>query len=269
MWRLLKAIGRFFSFAWLRGSERVREAADNQFTGSAQGISDAFEIQRDKWVNDYQELRKAVAEVEMVTESNRDRLTALNKEEEEMIRRRDGALALADQAKEANDTDAYNRHAAAFERYDSRIAEIDAKQAELEGEVKEQEEAMKKYMFRLTEFQAEIQRLPQQKAEAIADFVSSQKIKELNDRLLNVQSSMDRGPIDTVLNRVKQLKAEAKISEKLAGTDVALQDEEYARQGREAGARSRLDQILAARKAEREAKTGAADPTVTRERPQI
>ena len=113
------------------------------------------------------------------------------------------------------------------------------------------------YLRQLTKLQAEIKQLPQQKAGAIADFVSSNKIVELNARLNGLKTSIERGPIDAVLEQNKKLTAKARISQKLAGADVERQDDEYRMAGRSSTSRERMQQMLAARKAEREAKTGA------------
>jgi len=47
-------------------------------------------------------------------------------------------------------------------------------------DVKSQEERMRGFECQLTSLQAEIQNLPAQKAQAMADFVSNQKVIELN-----------------------------------------------------------------------------------------
>jgi hypothetical protein len=240
---------RLLTFYWLRKGLGLVRKADEQFTGSAQGISDAYDIQHDRMVTQYRELRDAVAQVEMVIEQKRQRLESLNKEEEELIVKRDGALTMAEQAEEGSDD--YERHAAAFERFQNRVDEIEQQQQQNETEIEELSQSMKRHLQSLTDLQAEIQRLPQEKAEQMAQFVSNQKIIELNDRLQGLQTSIDRGPIDAVRKANQELSARASISEKLAGTDVREQDAEYARAGRGDTARTKMQEMLAARRAER------------------
>jgi chromosome segregation ATPase len=245
-------------------------AADEQFTGSTDGISAAFDMQQDKIVNQYRDLRDAISEVEGVLEEKRSRLHDLSEEEHELIEKRDGALALAQKAKDESDDESYERHAQAFERFQVRIDEIEATQERLKVEVAETSETMNRYMLRLQDMQSEIEKLPQQKAEAIADFVSANRIVELNDRLQGLESSMDRGPISAVLEANKKLTAKARISEKLAGTDIRVQDREYLKEGRQSTARSRMEQMLAARSAETKAKTGDKPKTQEKDaRPEI
>lgn len=269
---VIRAIWRFFQFRWLRQALGIIRAGDEQFTGSVGGIRDAFDIHQDRLVNQFQGLRDAVSEVETELEGRRQRLLSLNEEEKDLLVHRDGALVKIEEAKAGNDTAALERHSQAFERYQTRIDEIEAEQARLKKEVEESSGVMKKYMMQLTALQAEIRKVPQEKASAIADFVSAKKIIELNDRLQGIQTSIDRGPLDAVLKHNAELTAKARISEKLAGTDVRLQDQEYAQAGKTTSARNTMEQMLAARATERAARAGTTPVTekpAVAERPTI
>ncbi len=251
---IIRAVFRYLRFWNWRKARYIVQAADAQFTGSVDGIDAAFEMHRDTLVERFNGLRDAIAQVEAVLEDKRSRLEKLNEEEDELLRKREGALNLAEQAQEAGDDDGYAKHAQAFERFQSRIDEIEAMQQRLEGEVAETSGTMDRYMLQLQEMQSEIESLPTQKAEAIADFVSAKQIVELNDRLQGLETSIDRGPISAVLESNRKLTAKARISEKRTGADVKVQDKAYAAAGRESTAKSKLDDMLAARRAERAAR---------------
>jgi phage shock protein A len=173
-----------------------------------------------------------------------------------------------ERAQQAGDTEEMQKHKAAFERFQGRIKQIEVRQGELTEDVKVQEDRMHGFERQLTTLQAEIQNLPSQKAQAMADFVSNQKIIDLNRRLQGVQASLDRGPLDAVLQANRELAAKARVSERLAGTDVRSQDAEYAAAGRSASVDDDFGAMLAARKAEREAKTGST-PRQAEEVPKI
>lgn len=251
---ILRAIFRYLRFWNWRKARYIIDAADSQFTGSVDGISAAFDMHHDTMVQRYQGLRDAIAEVEAVLEEKRSRLESLNEEEEGLLQKREGALALAEQAKAAGDNEEYEKHASAFERFQTRIDEIEQTQARLGAEIGETGDTMSRYMIQLQEFQAEIQKLPVQKAEAVADFVSSKQIIELNDRLQGLETSIDRGPIAAVMNANKKLTAKARITEKLAGADVRVQDKAYEMAGRGSTARQKMDEMLAARVKDKQAK---------------
>lgn len=249
---IVRAIFRYFRYWNWRKARYILDAADSQFTGSVDGISAAFDMHQDDMVNQYQKLRDAIAQVETVLEDKRSRLEDLNREEDELLAKREGALNLAEQAQAAGDQTEYDKHAQAFERFQERIDAIEATQERLNNDVTETSKTMDRYMIQLQEMQSEIEALPTQKAEAVADFVSAKQIVELNDRLQGLETSIDRGPISAVLKANRELTAKARITEKLAGADVKVQDKAYEKAGRQSTARSKLDQMLAARKAEKE-----------------
>lgn len=246
-----RALVRFFTFYKLRKALGLIRAADAQFTSSVEGISDAYDLHQDELVRQFHGLRDAVAQVETVLEDKRSQLEKLNQRENQLLDLREGALTKAE-----SDLANQEKHRAAFNRYQTEINDTEGRQARLEKEIAETSESMRKHMLRLTEWQANIQKLPEEKANAVADFVSARQIIELNDRLNSLQRSIDRGPIEAVRKANRELTAKARISEKLAGTDVRLQDQEYEQAGRQSLSDTNFDQMLAARKAEREAKTG-------------
>ncbi len=259
---IFRAMLRYLKMWNWKKARGIIKAADAQFTGSVDGVSAAFEIQEDKMKAQYHGLRDAISEVEAVLEDKRQRLEDLNKEEEDLFGKREGALAMAEKAKEANDLKGYEKHANAFERFQVRIDQIEQTQTRLKQEISDTSATMDKYMLQLQEFQAEIERMPQEKAEAIAEFVSAKKIVELNDRLQGLESSLDRGPLSAVLENNKRLTAKARISEKLSKADVKLQDKEYEAAGRQSTAQSKMDEMLAARKLEKDKKAGKPAETV-------
>ena len=248
---IVRALFRYLLFWNWRKARYILDAADQQFTGSVQGIQHAFDIHSDDLVSQYNGLRDAVAQVEVVLEQKRARLDGLNEKEARLIKQREGALAKAE-----SDPANTEQHRAAFERYQTQIDETERMQAELDVEIKEISASMKKYMYQLTKLQSEVQRLPEGKANAIADFVSAKQIIALSDRLNGFQSSIDRGPIEAVLKANRELTAKARVTEKLSGTDVRIQDDDYEQAGKQSVANTSFDQMLVARKAEREAKTG-------------
>ena len=259
---IFRAIFRYLRFWNWKKARGIIKAADEQFTGSVDGISAAFDIQKDKMVSQFTGLRDAIAQVEAVLEDKRSRLEDLNEEEEDLIKKREGALALAEQAKADGDDPEYEKHAHAFERFQ-------VMQERLNVEIKQTSKTMDQYMIQLQDFQAEIEKMPIQKAEAIADFVSAKQIVELNDRLQGLETSIDKGPISAVMEANKKLTAKARISEKLAKADVRVADKAYEAAGRQSTARSKMDQMLSARKLEKEEKSGKSKVKSKEDRPKI
>jgi chromosome segregation ATPase len=280
MGRFFASIRRWFDFFFLRRSEDVRRSADGQFTGSVEGIRAAYAIDRDRLAKDFRGLQEAVAQVLQVSEDKKIRLERLDAEEKELQNQLNGAIRAAEQAQATGDTASYEKAQAAYTRYKARLTEIDATQEQLTAEVAGLEKSIQTHMGRLTEFQARLEALPQEEAETVADFVSAKQIIELNNRLMNASDSLKEGPTATVREQVRQMSSQARITEKLAGTDVKLQDQEYATLGKQLEGEDSLEAVLKARKAQRAAaegtplpdqpvaESGAAEPAPA-ERPRI
>ena len=260
MGRFFDAIRRWFNFFFLRRSEDVRRSADGQFTGSVDGIRAAYAIDRDRLAKDFRGLQEAVAQVLTVVEDKKIRLERLDTEEQDLQTQLNGAIRAAEQAQASGDTPAYEKAQAAYSRYKARLTEIDANQERLTADVAQLETSIQSHMSRLTEFQARLEALPAEEAETVAEFVSAKQIIELNNRLMNASDSLKEGPTATVREQVRQMSSQARITEKLAGTDVRLQDQEYAQLGRELEGSDSLEAVLKARKAQREAADGMPLP---------
>lgn len=281
MGRFFASIRRWFDFFFLRRSEDVRRSADGQFTGSVEGIRAAYAIDRDRLAKDFRGLQEAVAQVLQVSEDKKIRLERLDAEEKDLQAQLNGAIRAAEQAQATGDTAGYEKAQAAYTRYKTRLTDIDASQEQLTAEVAALEKSIQTHMGRLTEFQARLEALPQEEAETVADFVSAKQIIELNNRLMNASDSLKEGPTATVREQVRQMSSQARITEKLAGTDVKLQDQEYATLGKQMEGEDSLEAVLRARKAQRAAAEGTplpeqpvaelatAEPAEPAERPRI
>jgi chromosome segregation ATPase len=252
MGRFFESIGRFFSFLFLRRSEDIRKAADEQFTGSVTGIRAAFAIERDALAKDFRELQEAVAGVLNVVEDRKAQLQDLAEEEKQVSARLEGALVAAEKAQASGNAEELTQAKAAYERYKARITEIDASEERLTAQVTDLENSLQKHMLRLTDLKARLGQLTAQEAEAVAEFVSAREITELNNRLMNAQDSLRESPVASVMERVREMSAQARITEKLVGTDARLQDQQYERLGQSSLAGDDFEAVLAARREQRE-----------------
>src|SRR5882757_5878817 len=99
----LESVWRFITFYKFRQAAGVARAADAQFTSSADGISDAYDIHREQLIKEYKEFLNALSEVETAVESKRNRLEAVNKSKKQSEHALKGALTLYEQAQTSGD----------------------------------------------------------------------------------------------------------------------------------------------------------------------
>lgn len=247
--RFFGALKRFFTFKFLYQSKRVDEHADAIFTKSPEGIKAGFDLTKEQWVQQYRELRDAIANIMELQEQRQIRLEKLEEEEKLLIEKREGAMTMYERALAENNEGEAKKHEAAFNRFHSRVQAIDVEQEELLKAIEEKGKEIENYKLRLTDFQSQIQQLESEKQEAIADVITSQKTLELNERLSGVATTLETGPLEAIRKRRNELKARANLSSELAGTDVTLQDLQYQKAGKETEGQSALAQMLAERKA--------------------
>jgi hypothetical protein len=69
---------------------------------------------------------------------------------------------------------------------------------------------------------------------------------------MNAQDSLRESPVASVMERVREMSAQARITEKLVGTDARLQDQQYERLGQSSLAGDDFEAVLAARREQRE-----------------
>lgn len=261
-------------FRWLlmwnwKKARQINQAADEQFTGSVEGIGVAYDMQHDTLVTRFKGLQNATSKLGAQLSLKSDKLKDLNLEEETLLVNREGAVSRAEKAKEAGNTVEYEKCLSFFNQYDKRINDIEAEQAQTEKELTEGQQTVDRLVLQLTELKRSIQDLDREKADEVGKFISNQQIIEINESLQGLQTSIDRGPIDAVRKANRDLSAKAKISDKIAGNDVAVLDKQFEEEGRKVASKDKMENILAARKAEKEAKQKGVVQNTEQERQKI
>ncbi len=267
--RFLSAVGYYGSLKFLWGSERIRQAADETFTSSAEAIGMAFDIQQDADVKSFQTLRNGVGKVELILEEKRETLGELNAEEQKLLTRREGIATAIEHAEAAGNAADLTEAKAAWDRNEARLKQIDEQQEQIEGIISTQEKSLAGHFATLTKLQARIQSMSAEKAEAVAEFVSLNALNELEDQLNGIKVSMESGPLNAVQKKIKDLRGQARVNNKLRGADVNVQDAKFDDLGAMATSSQSLDAFMAARKAKKAAETGSTEPAEKAERPKI
>jgi DNA repair exonuclease SbcCD ATPase subunit len=264
----LESVWRFVTFYKFRKTMGVARAADAQFTSSADGISDAYDIHREQLIKEYQEFLNALSEVETAVESKRNRLEAIGKSKKEAEHALEGALSTYEQAQTAGDKKTMDEAESDGNMFRAEVNKLATQEKDLTDDISAQQDHLGKLENRLSIMQAEISKLPDEKSDAIADFVSNKKLVEASERLMGLKSRMDMGPIEAVRKANAELAAKARVSGRLAGTDSQERRDKYVKAGEDSVAQTDFQKMLAARKAEKEQNTGSSS-AVTDDRPKI
>jgi phage shock protein A len=240
----------FFGKLWAVIRGIFIRAGDDIVSGSPEAIKATYATAIDDSKTRYKEMEKAVALLAREREKTESELKALDQEEKDLDRRLEGALAMA-----ASDSD-NPAHGEAGARYIARKNEIDARQAAVTAELDRQRNRVEEYKAQLRKFQDEIARLTREQGEMVAEFVSSQQMIQLEDRLKGLSETSVDASVMAIRDKVGQMKAQAKIATEMRSSTLTSQDDSYERAGAEREAKSRFDELLKARQVQ---KAGAAE----------
>ncbi|WP_161597719.1 PspA/IM30 family protein [Fluviispira multicolorata] len=220
----LDSLGRFFSSAFGLAEGKTQRMADKMVTSNADAIRSQFRKTKEDWSKDYQEMREAVAELIRIREMKSEEVKKISKESEELQQKMSGAIELYKKTPDERYKAAYAQLAEKSEKNEQRVKE-------LEAEIDEQQQAIERYKVRLLELQTQIDSLNKEEAETVADIISSQKIKELNDRLSGLSVDSSSKNLEAIRNARQKSKAVAKLSTELTGAEKTDLDKELSQAG--------------------------------------
>lgn len=270
MFRLIRGIFQWVNNVLVRMGLRVQKAADDQFTKDAQGIGHAFDLEIDEQAGEYQEFFDAVAQAEAEYVRQEKELEGLQVNKEQTQLALDGALSAIEKALVAGDKKSEQEARQDAEDFQKEMDDLIAQETRLNKEIDDGEEERAQLQRDLVRMKESLEKLPKEKAKAVAKFLAKTKLIEARERVMGIRKRMqERRPIDTVRDHLDQLDAKERVSAQMSGVATENRREKYIKAGAEATAENKIDALLKARKAEREGKTGEAPVANTEERPKI
>ena len=213
------SLGRFFSSVFGLAEGKTQRMTDKIVTSSADAIRSQFRKTKEDWSKDYQEMREAVAELIRIREMKSEEVKKITKESEELQQKMAGAIELYKKTPD-------ERYKAAYAQLADKSDKNELRVKELEAEIDEQHQAIERFKVRLLELQSQIDSLNKEEAETVADIISSQKIKELNDRLSGLSVDSSSKNLEAIRNTRQKSKAVAKLSTELTGLEKTDLDKE-------------------------------------------
>ncbi|MFH1117603.1 MAG: hypothetical protein V1792_27100 [Pseudomonadota bacterium] len=240
----------FFGKMWAMIRGVFIRAGDDMVSSSPEAIRATYATAIDEAKKRYKEMERAVALLARERERTEMSLKDLEKEEAELQKKLEGALA----ASESDPTNPAHREAGT--RYLSRMQEIEERQAVLAGDLEAQSAKVEEYKIKLRSFTDEIDKLKREQGELVAEFVSHQQVIRLEDRLKGLGETAVDESIVAIREKVAGLRAQATIATEMGGSTLQSQDSAYERIGAEREAQSRFDDLLKARSSQ---KAGVTD----------
>ena len=123
------------------------------------------------------------------------------------------------------------------ERRKARISEIEESTNEYGARIKE-------HKIQLQHLAREIEKLKSEQADAVADIITTQQEKELADVFSGIAEGGSAEELQKLRELRQQVRAEAKVSKELAGTDAKAQEIEFMEYARTAATNEEFDRLV-------------------------
>ncbi len=212
------------------------------------------DIIRDK-TGRIQQYKQAVAGLIAQQEKKVGKIKALTDEVKNLERLKAGALAKAKQTVEklkasgADDAavksdEDYRKCLAAYNDFSSTLAEKQQRIEELESDIEEYGNRIKDHKVQLQHLVRDIEKIKSEAHDAVADFITAQQEKEINDALSGIAEDGAARELDQLRDLRHEAKAEARISKELAGTDARAQEAEFLEYARTTQASGEFDALI-------------------------
>ena len=213
------SLRRFLSSLFGLAEGKTERATDALVSSSADSIRAQFRKTREDWTRDYTQMREAVADLIRIREMKMDEVKRLNRDSDELEQKMEGAIALFKKTPDERYRQAFGQLANQNEVAEKRIAELLV-------EIDEQQKAIERYKSKLMDQQRQIEVLGKEEAETVADIVSSQKIRELNDRLSGISVDSQSKNLEAIRTARQKAKSVAKLSSELSGSETSDLDKQ-------------------------------------------
>ncbi len=229
------------------------------------------QIVRDK-ISQIQIYKQAVAGLIAQQENKLASVKRLTEEVQQLERLKAGALAKAKQtverlqasgkSKEAIQTDEdYKKCLAAYNDFSSTLAEKQERITESERDVEGYRKTIAEHKVQLQQLLRDVEKVKAEAADAVADIVTAKQERDIADTLAGIAKDGSAEELQRLRQLRQEVRAEARISKEIAGTDIKAQEAEFLDYARRSSANAEFDALVGLAEAAPSAAKPAAEKT--------
>lgn len=212
------------------------------------------EIVRDK-ISRIHQYKQAVAGLIAQEEKKIAKVKNLTEEVSNLERLKAGALAKAKQTVEKlkssgktqeqiHADEDYKRCLSAFNDFSSTLVEKHDRITELEQDIGEYRKNISDHKVQLQQLLRDVEKVKSEAADTVADVITSKQEKELAETLAGIAQDGTAEELQGLRDMRQELKAEAKVTRELAGTDTKAQEAEFLEYARQSQSSSEFDALI-------------------------
>lgn len=212
------------------------------------------EVIRDKTARIHQ-YKQAVASLIAQQENKISKVQALTEETRKLENLKAGALAKAKQRvaqlqgqnltkEQIQGDEEYMKCLGAYNDFSSTLAEKQARIEELETDVQEYGKRIAEHKVQLQSLVREIEKVRAEAADTVADMITGREEKEIADTLSGIAEDGTAQELQRLRQLRQEVKAEARISSELAGTDSRAQEAQFLEYARRTSASDEFESLV-------------------------
>jgi len=212
------------------------------------------QIVRDK-VNQIHTYKQAVAGLIAQQETKMAKVKQLSEEVGNLERLKAGALAKAKQTveqltksgktkEEIHATEDYKKCLAAYNDFSSTLNEKQDRIAELERDIAGYDKNIGDHKVQLQQLLRDVEKIKAESADAVADVITAKQERDLADMLSGIAKDGSAEELQRLRQMRQELRAEARISKEMAGTDTKAQEAEFLEYARRSSASTEFDALV-------------------------
>lgn len=209
---------------------------------------------RDK-VNQIHTYKQAVAGLIAQQENKIAKLKILTDEVNKLERLKAGALAKAKQTvaqlsktgkskEEIHSQEDYKKCLTAFNDFSSTLKEKQEHIAELEKDIEAYSANISSHKVQLTQLLRDVEKLKGEASDAVAEIITAKQEKDIADTLSGIANDGSAEELQQLRQLRQEIKAEARISKEMAGTDTAAQEAEFLDYARHSESSDEFDSLI-------------------------
>ncbi len=264
------AIGRWFKAVWYKLTGAMDQARRGLDTDPHVMRAKFDEIIKGK-VNQIHTYKQAVATLIAQQEKKMAKVKSLTNEVQKLENLKAGALAMAKQAvaklqgegktNEVVHADPnYKKCLTAYNDFAATLTEKQDHIKDLEGDIGEYDGSIANHKINLQQLQRDIEKLKSEAADAVADVITSKEETELADMINGISKDGMAKELQNLRDLRHEVRAEARISREMAGTDTKVQGAEFLEYARSNTATDEFDALLGMAEGTEGAETAASEP---------
>ena len=264
------AIGRWFKAVWYKITGQIDQARRGLDTDPHVMRAKFDDIIKGK-VNQIHTYKQAVATLIAQQEKKMAKVKSLTEEVRKLENLKAGALAMAKQAvaklqgegktkEELHADPDYKKCLTAYNDFAATLTEKQDHIKDLENDIGEYDGSIANHKINLQQLQRDIEKLKSEAADAVADVITAKEERDLSDMLNGISKDGMAKELQDMRDLRHEMRAEARVSREMAGTDSKQQEAQFLEYARSNTASDEFDSLLDMAEGTEGAETSASEP---------